>query len=124
MKEELVSFMNVAWCFYGVNIPPSPFKKTDNVGKFMTFGEGEIPDEMQELILKAIEQGVTPLVKHNRKPNPKDYSWVTVWYSTDKEEDLKRLAAFLVDHGLVKQTVRGKYHNISFKYDSQTNRGE
>ncbi|PHB13588.1 hypothetical protein COE80_29895 [Bacillus pseudomycoides] len=126
MKDELVSRKIGGWCWYGTNT----FKETDNVGKFMTRGVGDISDEMQELILKAIERGVTPFVKHSDpdmlkfNPRSKDGSWMIIWYSTDEEKALKDLAKFLIDHGLVRKTKSGRYYNISFKYDEQTRNGE
>ncbi|WP_010530514.1 MULTISPECIES: hypothetical protein [Lentibacillus] len=57
---------------------------------------------MQELILKAIKQGFTPLIKHNDpdtldfNPRSKDDSWMIVWYSTDEEKVLKALAKFFI----------------------------
>ncbi|MEC5422909.1 hypothetical protein QGM71_05265 [Virgibacillus sp. C22-A2] len=72
-------------------------KKKDNIGKFVTFGQGELSNEMQELILNGIKQGITPLVKHTDintldfNPCSKDGSWVIVWYSSDEEKALKGL---------------------------------
>ncbi|WP_226545761.1 hypothetical protein [Bacillus thuringiensis] len=126
MKDELVSQKTVGWCWYGTNT----FKETDNVGKFTTYVKDDISDEMQELILKAIEQGATPFVKHNNpdtldfNPFSKKGSLAIVWYSTDEKEALKRLAKFLVDNGLVPKTKAGKYYKISFKYNKQTRNGE
>ncbi|MCP1096675.1 hypothetical protein M0L17_23215 [Bacillaceae bacterium OS4b] len=131
MKDELVSYRLGGWCYYGINTTQNPvFKETDNVGKFMTFGQGDLSNEMQELILKAIKQGITPLIKHTDldtldfNPRSKDGSWVIVWYSNDEEKALKSLAKFLIDHGLVAKTKSGRYYNISFKYDKQTRNGE
>lgn len=130
MKDELVSYKVDGWCYYGTNTVQYPaFKETDNIGKFMTFGKGFIANGLQKLILKAIEQGITPLIKHT-DTNAREFllsrdgSWVIVWYSTDKEKDLKKLAEFLIDHSLVPLTKSGNYYNISFKYDEQTRNGE
>ncbi|MDQ0481060.1 hypothetical protein [Guptibacillus hwajinpoensis] len=126
MKAELVSGKMGGWCWYGANT----FKKTDSVGKFMTFVQEDISNEMQELILKAIKQDVTPLVKHTNpdtlasNPYVRDGSLAVIWYSTDEEKALKGLAKFLIVHGLVPKTKAGKYYNISFKYDEQTRNGE
>ncbi|MGD6816637.1 hypothetical protein ACQCVE_06090 [Metabacillus sp. 113a] len=126
MKGELVSRKMGGWCWYGINT----FRETDNVGKFMTFVQEDISNETQELILKAIKQGVTPLVKHTDpdmlafNPFAKDGSLVIIWYSTDDEKALKGVAKFLVDNGLVPKTKAGKYYNISFKYDEQTRNGK
>ncbi|PAE70579.1 hypothetical protein [Bacillus licheniformis] len=131
MKDELVSYRNLGWCYYGINTTQNPaFKETDRIGKFTTHRKGDLSNEVQELILKAIKQGVTPLVKHTNidtldlNPRSKDGSWVIIWYSTDEEKALKRLAKFLIDHGFVKKTKSGRYYNISFKYDEQTRNGE
>ena len=131
MKDELVSSRRGGWCYYGIHTAQNPvFKETDNIGKFMTFGKGDFPNEMQELILKAIKQGITPLIKHTDldaldfNPRSKDGSWVIIWYSTDEEKALKSLARFLIGHGFVAKTKSGKYYNISFKYDEQTRNGE
>ncbi|MUV38772.1 hypothetical protein JNUCC1_02643 [Lentibacillus sp. JNUCC-1] len=134
MKKELVSYRLGGWCYYGVNTAQNPaFKDTDHVGKFMTFGKGDISNDTQEIILKAIKQGVTPLIKHTdpetqevnsyAKDASKD-DWVIIWYSTDEDKHLKGLAKFLIDHGLVRKTKTGRYYNISFKYDTQTQKGE
>ncbi|MED4052951.1 hypothetical protein P4654_02095 [Niallia taxi] len=130
MKDELLSYRTGGWCYYGTNTVQNPaFKDTDNVGKFMTFGKGFITDGMQKLILKAIEQGITPLIKHT-DTNAREFllssdgSWVIIWYSTDKENDLKKLAQFLMDNSLVPLTKSGRYYNIPFKYDEQTRNGE
>ncbi|KAA0748545.1 hypothetical protein DN401_27440 [Bacillus sp. BF2-3] len=126
MKDELVNVRRGGWCWYGANT----FKETDNVGKFMTFVKGDISDEMQELILKAIEQGATRLVKHTDpntigfNPFVKDGSLAIIWYSNDEEENLKGLAKFLIDNALVPKNKNGNYRNISFKYDKQTRSGE
>ncbi|GGD28935.1 hypothetical protein [Pontibacillus salipaludis] len=131
MRENLVSYKTGGWCYYGTNTIQSPaFEETDNIGKFMTFGHGDISYEMQELILKAIKQDITPLIKHtdldmtHLNPHSKDGSWVVIWYSTDEEQALKGLAKFLIDHELVPKTKSGRYYNISFKYDQQTRNDE
>jgi hypothetical protein len=131
MKDELVNYRAGGWCYYGINPVQIPeFKETDNIGKFMTFGKGDFSNEMQELILKAIKEGITPLIKHtdldmlNYNPRSKDGSWVIVWYSTDEEKALKGLAKFLIDHKLIAKTKSGRYYNVSFKYDKQTRNGE
>lgn len=131
MKNELVNYRVGGWCYYGTNSVQDPaFKDTDKIGKFMTFGKGDLTNEMQELILKAINKGITPLIKHTdlnmRDLNPKSKggSWVIIWYSNDEEKSLKRLAKFLIDHGLVAKTKSGRYYNLSFKYDEQTRNGE
>ncbi len=122
MKRELANRVDMGWLWYGANT----FTESDKVGKFMTFGKGDISDELQGLILKAIKQGVTPLVKHTNpdtitfNPRVNDDSWVIVWYSSDDENCLKSLAKFLVDEGLVPKTKTGKLYNIAFKYDDQT----
>ena len=126
MKGELVIRKMGGCCWYGTNT----FRETDNVGKFMTFVQDDISNEMQELILKAIKQGVTPLVKHTDpdmlafNSYARDGSLAIIWYSTDDENALKGLAKFLIDNGLVSKTKAGKYYNISFKYDKQTRNGE
>ncbi|PGX01696.1 hypothetical protein COE40_19200 [Bacillus cereus] len=126
MKDELVSMRSGGWCWYGTDT----FKETDNVGKFMTFVKDDISNELQELILKAIKQGATTLIKHtdprtiNFNPFVKDGSLAIIWYSTDEEKALKGLAKFLIDNDLVRKTKAGKYFNISFKYDDQTRNGE
>ncbi|MGD6874212.1 hypothetical protein ACQCU1_18785 [Sutcliffiella horikoshii] len=131
MKDELVSYRTGGWCYYGINTDQNPaFKDTDNVGKFMTFGKGILSNETQELIINAINQGITPLIKHtdmstiNFNPQSKDGTWVIVWYSNDEEKNLKGLAKFLINHRLVAKTKSGRYYNISFKYDKQTQNGE
>ncbi|GEN46725.1 hypothetical protein [Alkalibacillus haloalkaliphilus] len=131
MKHELVDYRLGGWCYYGKNNSQSPaFKKTDNIGKFMTYGKGDLSNELQELILKAIKQGVTPLVKHNDlemlgfNPRSTDGSWVVIWYSNDERENLKSLANFLIDHELVPKTKSSRYYNISFKYDNETRNDE
>ncbi|WP_060679612.1 hypothetical protein [Virgibacillus halodenitrificans] len=130
MKDELVSYRVGGWCYYGINTAQNPaFKETDNVGKFMTFGKGDISNEMQRIILKGIKQGVTPLIKHpdpamqDFNPYSKD-DWVIIWYSTDEELSLKSLAKFLINNELVRKTKTGKYYNVPFKYDEQTRKGE
>ncbi|WP_437830573.1 hypothetical protein ACQRXC_03850 [Niallia taxi] len=128
MKAELLNHRVGGWCWYGA----STFENPDNVGKFMTPVQGDISNEVQELIIKAIKQGVTPLVKHTdpdpdilaSNPFAKDGSLMIIWYSTDDKESLKALAKFLVTHGLVRKTKAGRYYNISFKYDKQTRNGE
>ncbi|HDR7764815.1 MULTISPECIES: hypothetical protein [Bacillus cereus group] len=126
MKDELVSRKMGGWCWYGTNT----FKETDNVGKFMTFVQDDISNELQELILKAIKQGVTSFVKHTDpdmlafNPHAKNRSLAIIWYSTDEEKALKGVAKFLINHELVPKTKAGKYYNISFKYDEQTRNGE
>lgn len=126
MKRELANHEDMGWLWYGANT----FTESDKVGKFMTYGKGDISDELQGLILKAIKQGVTPLVKHTNldtitfNPRAKDGSWVIVWYSSDDENCLKSLAKFLVDEGLVQKTKTGKLYNIAFKYDEQTRNDE
>jgi hypothetical protein len=131
MKNELVNYRVGGWCYYGTNSVQDPaFKDTDKIGKFMTFGKGDLTNEMQELILKAINKGITPLIKHtdlnmrDLNPKSKDGSWVIIWYSNDEEKSLKRLAKFLIDHGLVAKTKSGRYYNLSFKYDEQTRNGD
>lgn len=125
MKKELVKKSNVAWDYYG-----QVEGGTGVVGKFTTIGSGDISDELQQIILKAIEEGVTPLVKHTNleaiefNPQSKDGSWAIIWYSSDDLQALKRLAKFLVDHNLVRKTKAGRLYNMGFKYDEQTANGE
>lgn len=123
MNQNLITDENVAWWYYGESSPK-------NVGKFMTFIQGSVSDELQSLVLKAIEQGATTHVKHTNpgsvgmSPLAKGDTSVIVWYSSDDKESLKRLASFMVENGLVPRTKKGRYYNISFKYDIQTTSGE
>lgn len=122
MKDELVSYKSGLWCCYvDDSAPLSIFENNDNVGKFTTYGKGDLSDEVQELIIKAIRQGVTPLIKHDDidtldfNPRSNNGSWVICWYSTDEKRNLKKIAKFLADHGLIATTKSGRYYNISFK---------
>jgi hypothetical protein len=126
MDLKLASKVDIYWVWYA-----SPdYHTKPTVGKFMTFGKGDISIDLQHLILDAIKQNVTPLVKHTniesgfKNPNAKDDDWVVCWYSNDDTNSLKTLAKYLVDNNLVQKTKNGKLYNISFKYDSQTRNAE
>jgi hypothetical protein len=127
MDLKLASKVDIAWIWYAS--PDYRIKPT--VGKFMTRGKGDISRDLQQLILNAIKQDITPLVKHTniesgfKNPHAKDKdSWVICWYCNDDTNSLKLLAKYLVDNNLVQKTKDGKLYNVSFKYDDQTRNGE
>lgn len=127
MNIKLASKVDVAWVWYAS--PDYRIKPT--VGKFITFGEGDISSDLQQLILNAIKHNITPLVKHTniesdfKNSHAKDdNSWVICWYCNDDINSLKLLGKYLVDNNLVPRTKTGKLYNISFKYDKQTRNAE
>lgn len=121
---DLVTYADLGWWWYyegeRENLPHID-------GKFMTFGEGVVPDSMQEIILSGLHEGVTPLVKHthpDRIAESDKSTWVIIWYSDDSKESLQKLALFLYRNDLIQRTKAGRLYNIAFKYDEQTRTGE
>lgn len=125
---EKVSSTDIAWCWYRAE---NEDKENKIVGKFMTFYKGPIDGELQKVILEALAEGATPLVKHTNpktmglNPNPRyrDSSTI-IWYSSDDKESLQKVVGFLIKNNLIRKTKTGKLYNISFKYDAQTIMGE
>ncbi|MFP5111814.1 hypothetical protein ACSU64_05480 [Bacillaceae bacterium C204] len=132
MNLKLATRVDVAWVWYeSPDYRLKPTLRPESVGKFMTFGEGDISSDLQQLILNAIKHDITPVVKHtNIESEFKNFhakdnnSWVICWYSNDDINSLKLLAKYLVDNNLVQRTKAGKLYNISFKYDNQTRNAE
>ncbi len=112
---EIIS--NMEWVFY-VNPASAALFKDDKVGKWMYFyADRKIAETVCK---KAVEKGIVAESKHSNASEG-----VCCFYlNCDDIETHKKIIKFFIDNNLIRKTKAGKYYNLSFKLDSQTEDGE
>lgn len=112
---EIIS--NIAWVFY-INPESAALFENDKVGKWMYFFSDR--SVVEKLCKEAVENGIVAEAKHSN-----DSEGVSCFYlNCDDIETQKKITRFFIDNNLIRRTKAGKYYNISFKLDSQTDKGE
>ncbi len=72
------------------------------------------------LCAKTVEKGIVAESKHSNASEG-----VCCFYlNCDDIETHKKIIKFFIDNNLIRKTKAGKYYNLSFKLDSQTEDGE
>ena len=109
------------WIFYFSDGQPD--WNPDKVGKWMYFFNDIVFAE--EICRKATGSGVVLEAKHSRMLDPIKKTGLACFYCQgDDEQAHRRIIQFFLDNSLIPKTKAGRYYNISFKYDSQTDDGE
>ncbi len=112
---EIVS--NIAWVFY-VNPESASSFEDDKVGKWMYFFTDRKTAE--KVCKEAVEKNIVAESKHSNASEG-----VCCFYlNCDDIETHKKIIKFFIDNNLIRKTKAGKYYNLSFKLDSQTEEGE
>jgi hypothetical protein len=105
------------WIYY-INENIENDEDSHSIGKWMYFFDDI--HFVSEICEKAIEQNVVKEVKHSNLPKG-----VVCFYIDGKDiEEHKKVLKFFLANRLIQKTKKGKYYNISFKYDFQTRAGE
>lgn len=93
--------------------------RSDVTGKWMYFFKDQ--EKAQELCQKAIEEKVCYECKcSDLELQQKQKGVICFYLNGDDEEAHKKVIQFMLDNGLVPRTRSSRYHNLSFKFDSQT----
>jgi hypothetical protein len=75
---------------------------------------------VRDLCRRAVNDGVVVEAKHSDASRG-----VACFYlNCDDEAAHRRTIEFFVEHGLIRKTKAGRFYDISFKLDSQTESGE
>ena len=122
-KQKKAKRMNQEKCgkwmyhyFYNID-----FNNLEDVSK----KENEINDFLYKICTGIIEQGWCVSCKYRSIRTNLEKSGVICFYTEiDNVEENKHIIQYMIDNDLIKKTKTGKYYNISFKLDSQTNVGE
>lgn len=92
-------------------------------GKWMHFFNNQT--FAQEICQKAIDEKICYECKCTDMEETGTGKGVICFYlNGDDIENHKRVIQFMIDNNLIEKTKTGKFHNISFKFDSQTRSGE
>lgn len=103
------------WVFYRNDTVESDPEKS---GKWMYFFENK--DFVSKLCIEAIRTNVVDEVKYSDAENG-----VACFYlNYDDIDGHKRVLMYFMDNNLIPRTRRGKFTNISFKLNTQTNTGQ
>lgn len=74
----------------------------------------------KEICEKAITEGICYEAKHSNSSEG-----VCCFYvNGDDAEGHRRIITFMIQNNLIRKTKTGRFYDLSFKYDQQTNRGE
>lgn len=105
------------WIYF---VPDNSIPKysQDKVGKWMYFYRDEDGFEFtKKMCMKAIEAGVTL----ESKIADNKYQGVACFYAeADDLKVQKRIIEFFIQNKMIRKTKAGKFYDISFKLDSQT----
>ena len=99
------------WVYYlgeNAHIP------SEKCGKWMYFFNG------RGLIAKICEEAVKRNVVGQVKHTDEETGVACFYVNCDDMEAHKRVISYFLDVGLIRKTKAGKYYNISFKLDKQT----
>jgi len=105
-----------AWVFYVEN--DIPVFDIDKVGKWMYFFADR--NRVEKLCISAIEQHIVKECKHSNA----DEGVACFYLEDDDIAGHKKVIEFFIKNDMIRRTKVGKYYNISFKHDSQTDAGE
>ncbi len=104
------------WVFYLSN----DFLSLNNssCGKWMYFFNDA--SFAKEICKKAIEEGVCVEAKHSNSSEG-----VCCFYNNGEDDSgHHRIIDYFIRNNLIRKTKSGRYYNISYKYDIQTNNGK
>lgn len=109
-------------------------KKTKNTlqpehcGKWMHFFASKNCDYVDQAVGGAVLCGAVAAAKYSGPLFLKSFgtqSGMCCFYLNDNDtQGHIRILSYMMEHGLIPKTKTGRFHNISFKYDSQTYAGE
>ncbi len=108
------------WIYY---IPDGDLPEFDNnkIGKWMYFFRDRQGFEFaREMCKLAVSSGIV----REAKVADSVLEGVACFYT--EADDLgtqKKIISFFIDHGMIRKTKAGKFYNISFKFDRQTDEG-
>lgn len=111
------------WTYY-INTPTG-FDK-NKVGKWMVFFNAVTADHFVGICSAAVEFGAVKEAKHTQVEIAETMnSGVACFYMNyDDMESRKKCIQMMQKFNLIRKTKTGKYYNISFKLDRQTEAGE
>lgn len=92
--------------------------KPDKCGKWMYFFNDR--DFAETLCQTAVMDRVVRTAKYSNG----EKGVCCFYLNYDETENHKKVILFFLENGLIRKTKAGKYYNISFKRDEQTERGE
>ena len=100
-------------------------KFNESVGKWMFFYSFDNMEFAENICKTAIMNGIVEECKYQYKQLEGDTSGVACFYiNGDDAESHKNVIRFFIENNLIRKTKTGKYHNISFKFNSQTRNKE
>ena len=118
MRECDISMFHVGGWFFYLSGEENKLR-SDVTGKWMYFFKDR--EKAQELCQKAIEEKVCYECKcSDLELQQKQKGVICFYLNGDDEEAHKKVIQFMLDNGLVPRTRSSRYHNLSFKFDSQT----
>lgn len=97
--------------------------KSEICGKWMYFFDNQ--ELAQNICQKAIDEKVCYICKCTDMETQASPTGVVCFYlNGDDLENHKRVIRFMITNNLISKTKKGKYYNISFKFDKQTRAGK
>lgn len=99
------------WIFY---IRDTSSYKSDKVGKWMYFFSNK--EFAEKICRNAVDEGVVNEAKHTNG----DKGVCCFYINGDEDSEHKKVINFFIKNNLIRKTKKGKYFNITFKYDNQT----
>ena len=110
----------LGWIYY---IPDGniPEFDTDKVGKWMYFFRERQGFEFAKKMCKlAVSSGV---VREAKVADDVGEGVACFYTEADDIETQKKIISFFIEHNMIRKTKAGKFYNISFKFDRQTDAG-
>lgn len=109
------------WVVYAT--PDARKLSNDKCGKWMCFFNDF--EHAKQICQKAIDENACAECKCTDVIARGTDDGVICFYANGDDFDAhKRIIKFMMDNDLIRRTKTGKYYNISFKYDRQTQAGE
>lgn len=113
------------WVFYLQDRKTLNLDK-EKSGKWMFFYELKDMDFAEKICFNAVKNGIVNEAKYQfkkRRENEKE-GVVCFYLNMDDMETHKKIIFYMMQNNLIRKTKLGKYYNISFKLNTQTQAGE
>lgn len=104
------------WQFY-LSVPNPVFDRS-KVGKWMFFSNDI--ERCNEVTYRAVQENIVSEAKYSYP----DGGVCCFYLHIDDMDGHRRVISFFRENNMIQKTKTGKYYNISFKLDEQTDAGE
>lgn len=121
--DNIKKIIKGQWVYFLTN--PYPKYDENKVGKWIFFFSFDNLEFVENICRQAIEQKIVDECKYQFRKVSNEKSGLACFYlHSDDLNTHKKVIQYFMVNNLIPKTKTGRYHNISFKFDSQTRNNE